>query len=82
MAENTYVTIERAVQHCGVHPKTIQRAIREGRLPAQYPQPNRCEIAASDLDTFLPGHVQAETEQRLAALELHVQQLQQQIEML
>ena len=98
MAESNYVTIEGAAQRCGVNPKTIQRAIRKGRLPARYPQPNRCEIAISDLDAVMPrhsqsatqyhpaepvsGHVQTETEQRLTALEQRVQQLERQVEAL
>jgi DNA-binding transcriptional MerR regulator len=98
MAESDYVSILEAARRCGVSDKTIQRAIRRGFLPAQYPQPNRCEIAITDLDTFKPGrvqtatkhhlaepvsgHVQGETEQRLAALEQRVQQLELQIETL
>jgi excisionase family DNA binding protein len=64
--ENLYVTIQEAARRCGVSDKTIQRAIRAGTLPAQYPLPNRCEIAVSDLNTFMPGHVQTATKQRLA----------------
>ncbi len=90
--ESGYVTIQQAARRCSVSDKTIQRAIRAGTLPARYPQPNRCEIALRDLDTFLPGHVQtatpqrlaeqvsghvqAETEQRVAALEQRVEQLE------
>lgn len=96
MAESDYVSILEAARRCGVSDKTIQRAIRRGLLPAQYPQPNRCVITISDLDTFKPGHVQSgtkrrlaesvsghvqgETEQRLAALEQRVQHLEQQVE--
>src|SRR6266487_7186489 len=64
--ESRYVTIQEAARRCGVSDKTIQRAIRAGTLPAQYPMPNRCEIAVSDLDTFMPGHVQTATRHRLA----------------
>jgi len=87
-----YVTIQEAARRCGVSDKTIQRAIRAGILPARYPLPNRCEIAVSDLDTSMPGHVQtatkqhlaeqvsrhvqAEMEQRVAALEQRIQQLE------
>lgn len=87
MAESEHVTIQEAARRCGVSDKTIQRAIRRGLLPAQYPQPNRCEIAASDLKRILPGHVSrqsteplenrvAELEQRVADLEDLVQRLQ------
>ncbi len=65
-SESLYVTIQEAARHCGVCDKTIQRAIRAGTLPARYPQPNRCEIAISDLDTFMPGHVQTATNQYFA----------------
>src|SRR5450755_1824212 len=65
-SESIYVTIQEAARRCGVSDKTIQRAIRAGTLPAQYPLPNRCEIAVSDLNTFIPGHVQTATKQRLA----------------
>ena len=90
--ESVSVTIQEAARRCGVNPKTIQRAIRAGTLPARYPLPNRCEIAVSDLDMFMPGHVQiatkhplaeqvpghvqAEMEQRVAALEQRIQQLE------
>lgn len=74
--ESLYVTIQEAARRCGVSDKTIQRAIRAGTLPARYPLPNRCEIAISDLDSFMPGHVQAEMGQRVAALEQRVQQLE------
>jgi excisionase family DNA binding protein len=91
-SESLHVTIQQAARRCGVSDKTIQRAIRAGTLPARYPQSNRCEIAISDLDTFLPGHVQtatkrhlteqvsghvqAEMQQRVAALEQRVGQLE------
>jgi predicted DNA-binding transcriptional regulator AlpA/uncharacterized coiled-coil protein SlyX len=91
-SERLYVTIQEAARRCGVSDKTIQRAIRAGTLPARYPLPNRCEIAVNDLETFIPGHVQTATkqplaeqasgrvqtemEQRIVALELRVQQLE------
>lgn len=77
------VTIIQAARCCGVCPKTIQRAIHKGLLPARYPYPNRCEIALSDLEQFMPGrssgHVQVSTEDRIVALEQRVQVLEQQI---
>src|SRR6266487_6374779 len=77
--ESLYVTIQEAARRCGVSDKTIQRAIRAGTLPARYPLPNRCEIAVSDLDTFMPGHVQTATKQRLAEQESgHVQEKMEQ----
>jgi hypothetical protein len=90
--ENQYVTIQEAARLCGVSDKTIQRAIRQGALPAQYPKKNRCEIAIRDLEHIRPGHVQTPAqqdtillqsghdseplEQRVAALEQRVQQLE------
>ena len=74
--ESLYVTIQEAARYCGVSDKTIQRAIRAGTLLARYPQPNRCEIAVSDLDTFMPGRVQTEMEHHVAALEQRVRQLE------
>lgn len=78
--ESLYVTIQEAARRCGVSDKTIQRAIRAGTLPAQYPKPNRCEIAVSDLERIRPGLVSGHhpelVEQRVAALEQHVRQLE------
>ena len=79
-----YVNIMEAARRCGVHDKTIRRAIHRGTLPAHFPQPNRCEIAVSDLERFTPGHVhvpaQSSTDDRIAALERRVQALEQQIQ--
>ena len=78
--EDQYVTIQRAAQLCGVSDKTIQRAIHRGVLPAQYPKKNRCEIAIMDLERIRPGlvsgHGPESLEQRVATLELRVQQLE------
>src|SRR6266852_1847951 len=83
MAKSEYVSIQRAAQLCGVSDKTIQRAIRAGKLPAEYPQPNCCKIALSDLETFRPGHVSGHVaqspESRIAKLEERVQQLERQL---
>lgn len=91
-----YVTIQEAARRCGVSDKTIQRAIRAGTLAAQYPKPNRCEIAVSDLEHIRPGpvqtakkhylaeqvsgQIQVEMQQRVAALEQRVQQLEHLVE--
>jgi excisionase family DNA binding protein len=78
--EGDTVTIQEAAKRCGVSDKTIQRAIRAGKLLAHYPQSNRCEIAISDLDAFMHGQVsgqdQTAMESRLAALEERVRQLE------
>jgi polyhydroxyalkanoate synthesis regulator phasin len=83
VVESAYVSIQRAAQLCHVSDKTIQRAIRAGKLPARYPQPNRCQIALSDLNAFKPGHVSGHTtesqENRIARLEERVQQLERQL---
>jgi len=86
MTDSEHVTILEAARRCGVSDKTIQRAIRRGLLPARYPQPNRCEIAVSDLKRINPGQVSghsteplesrvAELEQRVADLEDLVQRV-------
>jgi excisionase family DNA binding protein len=78
-----YVNIMEAARQCGVSDKTIRRAIHKGTLPAHFPQPNRCEIAISDLEQFMPGlspgHVQVSAEDRITALEHRVQVLEQQV---
>jgi hypothetical protein len=83
-SENLYVTIQEAARRCGVSNKTIQRAIHAGTLPARYPKPNRCEIAISDLECIRPGQVSGHgpelLEQRVAALEERVQQLEHLVE--
>lgn len=40
---------EGAAAACGVHPKTIQRAISTGQLPAKYPTPRKPIILHPDL---------------------------------
>ncbi len=83
MLESDYVSIQKAAQLCNVSDKTIQRAIRAGKLPAHYPQPNRCEIAVRDLKIFRPGHVSGHAvgslESRVAELEERIQQLERQL---
>ena len=44
------------------------------------PQPNRCEIAVSDLVPFLPGQGEEPLEDRVAALERQVQALERQVQ--
>src|SRR5947209_4581176 len=75
-----YVNIMEAARRCAVSDKTIRRAIRKGTLPARFPKANRCEIAVSDLEHFLPGQVQAAVESRIAALERRVEVLEQQVQ--
>jgi Helix-turn-helix domain len=50
-----YVNIMEAARRCGVSDKTIRRWIHAKKLHARFSQPNRCEIAVSDLVPFLPG---------------------------
>jgi excisionase family DNA binding protein len=52
-----YVNIMEAAQRCGVSDKTIRRWIHANKLRAHFPLPNRCEIAVSDLEPFVPGHL-------------------------
>src|SRR5439155_22191757 len=80
MTESEHVTILEAARRCGVSDKTIQRAIRRGILPARYPQPNRCEIAVSDLERIrlgqMSGHTTEPLECCVAELEQRVQDLE------
>jgi excisionase family DNA binding protein len=79
-----YVNIMEAARRCGVSDKTIRRWIHAQKLRAQFPHPNRCEIAISDLEPFLPGHLPGQSEEplenRVAALECQVQALQRQVQ--
>lgn len=79
-----YVNIMEAARRCQVSDKTIRRWIHAQKLPAQFPQPNRCEIAISDLEPFLPGQMPRQSEQelesRVATLEHQVQRLERQLE--
>ena len=81
-----YVNIMDAARRCGVSDKTIRRWIHAEKLPARFPQPNRCEIAVGDLEPFLPGHVPGHREEsledRVAALERQVQALERQVQQL
>src|SRR5260370_22212750 len=88
MVEEEYVSIQEAARRCGVSGKTIQRAIQAGKLPAQYPKPNRCTIAISDLETFRPGQVSghapdpAVLEGRVAVLERRLSEIERLVEQL
>jgi excisionase family DNA binding protein len=79
-----YVNVMEAARRCGVSDKTIRRWIHAEKLPARFPQPNRCEIAVSDLAEFLPGHLPRQRDESLAArviaLECQVQALEQQMQ--
>jgi excisionase family DNA binding protein len=81
-----YVNIMEAARRCGVSDKTIRRWIHARKLRAQFPQPNRCEIAISDLEPFLPGHLPGQGEEplesRVATLERQVQALERQVQQL
>lgn len=81
-----YVNIMEAARRCGVSDKTIRRWIHAEKLRARFPQPNRCEIAVSDLDAFLPGHLSGQSaeplESRVARLERQVQALERQVQQL
>ena len=79
-----YVNIMEAARRCQVSDKTIRRWIRAEKLQAHFPQPNRSEIAISDLEPFLPGHLsgygQETLEAQVVALEQRVQKLEQQVQ--
>jgi hypothetical protein len=75
-----YVNIIEAARRCGVSDKTMRRWIHAKKLQARFPQPNRCEIAISDLEPFLPGQGEEPLENRVAALERQVQALERQVQ--
>ena len=81
-----YVNIMEAARRCGVSDKTIRRWIHAQKLRAHFPQPNRCEIAISDLEPFLPGRLPGQGEEplesRVATLEQQVQALERQVQQL
>ncbi len=81
-----YVNIMEAARRCGVSDKTIRRWIHAEKLRAHFPLPNRCEIAISDLEPFLPGQMPGQSaeplEDRVKALEQQVQALEQQVRQL
>lgn len=81
-----YVNIVEAARRCGVSDKTIRRWIHAQKLPARFPHPNRCEIAISDLEPFLPGHLPGQSEEsleiRVITLEQQVQVLERQVQQL
>lgn len=81
-----YVNIMEAARRCGVSDKTIRRWIHAQKLRAHFPQPNRCEIAISDLEPFLAEHLPGQggesLEDRVAALERQVLTLEQQVQQL
>lgn len=79
-----YVNIMEAARRCRVSDKTIRRWIHAQKLRAQFPQPNRCEIAVSDLEPFLPGqlsgHGEKSLESRVANLEHQLHEVKQQMQ--
>ena len=77
-----YINIMEAARRCGVSDKTIRRWIHAQKLRAQFPQPNLCKIAISDLEPFLPGQGEEPLEKRVAALERQVQALERQVQQL
>ncbi len=81
-----YVTVVEGARRLEISEKTIRRAIHAGKLPARYPQPNRCEIAVSDLEAWRQAKVtptaQEETNHRLAEMERRLRQLEVQVQQL
>jgi len=80
------MNIMQAAKHLGVSDKTIRRAIHAGLLRARYPQHNRAEIDVSDVEQWYattpiraPPDV---TQQRIAALERHMQALSSEVQLL
>lgn len=78
-----YVTVVEGARRLGISEKTIRRAIHAGKLPARYPQPNRCEIAVSDLEAWRhPPAEQDMTDGRLAELDSRLHQVELQVQQL
>lgn len=89
------MNINEAAKRCGVSDKTIRRAIKQKKLHASYPQPNRAEIAESELERYMSrqkstyvmsGQVSSQApgqesmyEQRIAELESRVRLLEDQV---
>lgn len=75
--EDEYITIIEAARRIGMSDKTVRRAIRDGKLKARYPQPNRAEVSITDLEIWHTGlHIRpGETQDRLKALEAQIAKL-------
>ncbi|SRR6266571_749997 len=69
-----YVTIAEGARRVGLSDKTIRRAIHDGKLAAHYPQPNKAEVAITDLLSWHATlHIRpGETQDRLSALESQI----------
>ena len=76
-----YLSVVEAARRLGISEKTIRRAIHAGKLAARYPQPDRCEIALSDLEAWRqPQARQDEVTRRIAELERRVADLERQLQ--
>ncbi len=76
-----YLSVVEAARRLDISEKTIRRAIHAGKLAARYPQPNRCEIALSDLEAWRqPQAQQDEAMQRITELERRVADLERQLQ--
>lgn len=80
-AMEEYLNIMQASRIVGVSDKTIRRAIRAGKLPAQHPKKNLTLVARSDLEAWRKPSEStveqrlADLEQRLASIEAQLQQI-------
>ena|SRR2546429_313749 len=84
-----YITITEAARRIGMSDKTVRRAIRDNKLPARYPQPNKAEVSTTDLEAWhatlhvRPSEAQdrlRELEERVTTLEVEIQDLRRQLE--
>lgn len=57
----TWLSINDAAQHLGVHPRTLRRYIRDGKLNAMRLSHQIVRIRPTDMDTFLKQNVKVLT---------------------
>lgn len=55
--EEIWVSIVDAAKHLGVHPRTVRRYIRDGRLPVSRISTQVVRIRLADIDRFLNDNV-------------------------
>ena len=77
--EEEYITIAEAARRVRKSDKQVRRWVHQGKLVARYPQPNRAQVAVSDLEPFLPGYDPdlVDVNKRLAALEQRITEIEQ-----
>lgn len=59
--EETWVSIAEAAEQLGVHPRTLRRYIRDGKLTVLRLSPQVVRIRPEDIATFLKGNIRVTT---------------------